>query len=109
MLGTALSAQNMQFFYPAPPASAVEVSKDQAYGALQMDVYRPRSAAGKALPALVFFNIASGAQRSNPFYKAWRRLPRPGILSPSFRICATRSFEQDFDALMAHLASNAAN
>jgi hypothetical protein len=108
VLGTALSAQNMPFFYPAPPASAVEVSKDQAYGGLQMDVYRPRSAAGKTLPALVFFNIASGAQRSNPFYKAWAEIAASRNLVAILPDLRNESFGQDFDALTAHLASNAA-
>jgi acetyl esterase/lipase len=99
----------MRFFYPAPPASAVDVAKDQAYGALQMDVYRPRGAAGKTLPALVFFNIASGAQRSNPFYKAWAETAASRDLVAILPDLRNESFEQDFDALLAHLASNAAS
>ena len=44
--------------------------KDQAYGALHMDVYRPSNAVRKALPTLVFFNIATGAERGNAFYRS---------------------------------------
>ena len=106
-LGSVAAAQDMTFHYPAPPASAIDVSKDQPYGGLQMDVYRPRNAAGKALPALVFFNIASGAQRSNTFYKAWAEISASkGFVSilPDLRF---ESFEKDFDALIAHLEANA--
>jgi hypothetical protein len=70
LLGVAAMAQEMRFYYPAPAAGTVEVSADVPYGALRMDVYRPKGASGQ-LPALVFFNIATGAQRSNTFYKAW--------------------------------------
>ncbi len=109
VLGSVAAAQEMRFFYPAPPASAVDVSKDQAYGALQMDVYRPRNAAGKTLPALVFFNIASGAQRSNAFYKAWAEIAASRDLVAILPDLRDESFEKDFDALVAHLASNAAS
>ena len=99
----------MRFFYPAPPASAVEVLKDQAYGALQMDVYRPRNAAGKALPALVFFNIATGAQRSNAFYRSWAEIAASNDFVAILPDLRNESFEPDFDALLAHLAANAAS
>ncbi len=97
----------MRFFYPAPPASAVAVSKDQAYGTLQMDVYRPANAAGKSLPALVFFNIASGAERSNGFYKPWAEIAASKDLVAILPDLRDESFEKDFDALVAHLTTNA--
>ena len=108
-LVSTVAAQEMRFFYPAPPASAVAVSKDQAYGALQMDVYRPANAAGKALPALVFFNIASGTQRSNFFYKPWAEIAASRDLVAILPDLRDDSFEKDFDALIAHLTANASS
>ena len=102
-------AQEMRFFYPAPPASVIAVSKDQAYGTLQMDVYRPANAAGKTLPVLVFFNIASGAQRSNFFYKPWAEIAASRDLVAILPDLRDDSFEKDFDALIAHLTANASS
>jgi len=99
----------MRFFYPLPPASVVEVLKDQPYGSLQMDVYRPASGERKMLPALVFFNIASGASRSNTFYSSWAQIAAAqGVVTilPDLR---DESFEKDFDAAIAHLTTNAAS
>ncbi|MET0211365.1 MAG: tetratricopeptide repeat protein [Vicinamibacterales bacterium] len=108
-LVSSVAAQEMRFFYPAPPASAVAVSKDQSYGALQMDVYRPANAAGKTLPVLVFFNIASGAQRSNFFYKPWAEIAASRDLVAILPDLRDDSFEKDFDALIAHLTANASS
>ena len=109
LLASGAAAQEMRFFYPAPPASAVAVSKDQDYGTLQMDVYRPANGAGKALPALVFFNIASGAERSSTFYKAWAEIAASKDLVAILPDLRDESFEKDLDALIAHLAANAAS
>ena len=106
---SSVAAQEMRFFYPAPPASAVAVSKDQSYGALQMDVYRPANAAGKTLPVLVFFNIASGVQRSNFFYKTWAEIAASRDLVAILPDLRDDSFEKDFDALIAHLTANASS
>jgi len=38
-----------------------------------MDIYRPSTTRGAKLPALVFFNRATGADRSGRFYSAWAR------------------------------------
>ena len=103
------AAQQMRFFYPVPAASAVAVSKDQAYGTLQMDVYRPANAAAKTLPALVFFNIASGAERSNVFYKAWAEIAASKDLVAILPDLRDGSFEKDLDALVAHLTTNASS
>lgn len=108
-LVSSVAGQEMRFFYPAPPASAVAVSKDQAYGALQMDVYRPANAAGTTLPVLVFFNIASGAQRSNFFYKAWAEIAASRDLVAILPDLRDDTFEKDFDALIAHLTSNSSS
>jgi dienelactone hydrolase len=101
------AAQEMRFFYPAPPAAAIEVLADHAYGALQMDVYRPR-AAGPPLPVLVFSNLATGAQRSNTFYKSWAEIAASRGLVAVLPDLRAESFEKDFDAVLAYLAANAA-
>ena len=108
-LVSSVAAQEMRFFYPVPPAAAVAVSKDQAYGTLQMDVYRPANAAGKTLPVLVFFNIASGAQRSNFFYKPWAEIAASRGLVAILPDLRDDSFEKDFDALITHLTANASS
>jgi hypothetical protein len=107
-LGSVASAQEMRFFYPAPPPSVVDVSKDRPYGDLQMDLYKPRNKT-EPLPALVFFNVATGAQRSNPFYKAWAEIAASRDLVAILPDLRNESSEKDLDALIAHLASNAAS
>ena len=106
LLASTATPQEMTFFYPAPAPAAVETLKDQPYGALQMDVYRPPNAAGQRLPSLIFSNLATGAQRSNAFYKAWAEIAASkGIVAilPDLR---DESFAQDFAALLTHLAVN---
>jgi hypothetical protein len=103
---SAVAAQEMRFYYPAPPAAAVETLTGRAYGTLQMDVYRPANAA-RPLPALIFFNIATGAQRSNPFYKAWAEIAASKNLIAILPDLGGETFEKDLDALLAHLAKNA--
>jgi hypothetical protein len=108
LLPAAAAAQPMRFFYPAPPPASIEVLKDRAYGTLQMDVYRPVNAS-RPLPALIFFNIASGADRSNPFYKAWAEIAAAKNLVAILPDLRGDSFEKDFDALIAHVSANAAS
>jgi dienelactone hydrolase len=100
----------MRFFYTAPDPAAVEVLKDLPYaGGLQMDVYRPARGERTMLPAVVFFNMATGADRSNTFYRSWAQLAAAqGIVAvlPDLRY---ESFEQDFDAAIAHLTSSGAS
>jgi dienelactone hydrolase len=105
VFGTALAAQDLRFFYPAPAADTIDVRKDAAYGALRMDVYRPRNAGGP-LPALVFFNLATGAQRSNPFYKAWAEIAASKQLVAILPDLGAETFAKDFEALIAHLRAN---
>lgn len=109
ILGVSAGAQEMRFFYPLPPASAVEVLKDQPYGSLQMDIYRPASGERKALPAIVFFNIASGADRSNPFYRSWAQVAAAQGLVAILPDLREDTFEKDFDAVIAHLTANGAS
>src|SRR4051812_22676122 len=71
-------AQTARFAYPPPAAGVVRVTKDVPYGPsgadpLRMDVYRPASA-GDTRPALIFFNVASGADRGTAFYASWAQV-----------------------------------
>ena len=106
--GAVAAAQQRQFHYPAPATSSYMVLADQAYGDLRMDVYRPRAASGPA-PVLIFFNTVSGTDRGHPFYKAWAEIAAAkGLVAilPDLRVA---TLEQDFDALLAHLAANGAS
>ncbi len=71
-----------------------------------MDVYRPPNAAGKSLPALIFSNLALGAQRSNAFYKAWAEIAASKGLVAILPDLREESFAQDFAALLTHLVAN---
>ena len=51
-----------------------DVEYGQAAAArLAMDVYKPNLPGGVKVPALVFFNRGTGADRSNRFYASWAR------------------------------------
>jgi dienelactone hydrolase len=100
-----VDTQELRFFYPAP-STPIEVLTNRPYGALQMDLFRPANAA-RPLPALIFFNIASGPQRSNPFYRAWAEIAASKQLVAILPDLRNDSFEKDFDALIAHLATSA--
>jgi hypothetical protein len=102
------SAQDMRFHYPAPPAASIEVLRDQPYGSLRMDVYRP-AGARTALPGLIFFNLATGANRSNTFYKAWAEIAASKNVVAILPDLGFETFERDFDALLTHLAAHASS
>jgi dienelactone hydrolase len=60
------------------PAPNIVVATDVEYGRsgatrLAMDLYKPDAAAGAKVPALIFFNRATGADRSDRFYASWAR------------------------------------
>jgi dienelactone hydrolase len=105
---TDIGAQGSRFFYPSPPPGSVVVSTDVPYDGRQMDVYRPRNSTGAALPGLIFFNIVSGAQRSNPLYKAWAEIAASKGFVAILPDLRNDTLEQHFDACLAHLASSAA-
>lgn len=108
LLATAgASTQEFRFFYPAPPQGAYSVVKDVQFGSstsgpLRMDVYRP--ADDDAHPTLIFFNIATGAQRSNPFYPSWARIAASKGITAVLPDLGMESFVEDFVALHRHLA-----
>jgi len=106
--GVAAGAQDRQFYYPAPAPSSFTVLRDQAYGDLKMDVYRPATP-GAVAPVLIIFNTVSGAERGQPFFKAWAEIAASkGLVAimPDLRV---DTLAQDFDALLAHLSANAAS
>jgi len=105
--GAVAGAQERQFHYPAPAPSSFTVLRDQAYGDLKMDVYRPANAA--AAPVLIVFNMASGAERGQPFFTAWAEIAASKGLVAIVPDLREASLAQDFDALLAHLAANAAS
>jgi dienelactone hydrolase len=104
---TAIAAQDLKFFYPAPSPSSIEMTKDVAYGELRLDLYRP-SGGASALPALIFSNLGTGAQRSNPFYKAWAEIAASHGLAAILPDLRPETYAQDMDAVIAHLLANGA-
>jgi dienelactone hydrolase len=98
-----------------PPASPdISVSKDLEYGtsgatSLRMDVYRPPSASGVRGPVLIFFNRATGSDRSGAFYASWAQAAASkGIIAvlPDLR---EGSEVHDFNVLVRSLADHAAD
>lgn len=101
------SAQQIRFAYPVPPESSYKVIKDVEYGKspsgrLLMDVYRP--ATGTRHPTLIFFNIASGAERSNPFYASWARVVASKGITAILPDLRMETAVQDYVALHEYLA-----
>lgn len=106
---------------PAPPrplafppaASGITVASDVEYGMsgttrLAMDLYKPAMTPGAKVPVLVFFNRATGAERSERFYAAWARAAAAkgviGVL-PDLR---EGSEAGDFHILLSYLERHAA-
>jgi dienelactone hydrolase len=114
-MSSSAAAQAPRFAFPEPDAG-IRVQTNVTYGTsgtttLAMDVYQPPAAAGSRFPALIFFNRATGADRSggmNGFYAQWARAAASkglvGIL-PDLR---DGSEAADFRLLIAHLEQHAA-
>jgi dienelactone hydrolase len=103
-----ITAQELKFFYPAPSPTSIDVTKDVAYGELRLDLYRP-SGGANALPALIFSNLGTGAQRSNPFYKAWAEVAASHGLAAILPDLRPKTYAQDMDAAIAHVLANGAS
>jgi hypothetical protein len=106
------ASQEPRLAFPAPAAD-ITVAMDVEYARvgttrLAMDVYKPNAASGARTPALIFFNRATGADRSGRFYAAWARAAASrgivGIL-PDLR---QGSEAADFALLVAYLSAHAA-
>jgi dienelactone hydrolase len=108
-----LLAQEPRFAF-TPPVTGIVLTKDVQYGtsgttALSMDIYRPPNAAGARLPVLIFFNRATGADRSQPLYSAWARAAASkGLLAilPDLR---DGSEAKDFAVLVSYITEHAAD
>ena len=112
VLVSLLLAQESPLAFP-PPAAGITVASDVEYGTsetrrLAMDVYKPAAGGAARVPALVFFNRATGAERSGRFYAGWARAAASkgivGIL-PDLR---SGSEASDFRILMTYLERHAA-
>lgn len=106
-------AQEMRTAFP-PPAAGIREELNQEFGRagttpLQMDVFRPPTSvpAGRGYPVIIFFNSATGANRTNPFYAAWaRQAASRGMVAilPDLR---DGQQAEDFRALLAFLDEHA--
>lgn len=96
-----------------PAALPVTVAKNVEYGRsdtvrLRMDVYRPAGAV-RPRATLIFFNRATGADRSQPLYDGWAKAAASrGVVAilPDLR---AGSEPADFHALLDHLAARGAS
>ena len=106
---TGAGAQDFPFAIRLPAARVV-VTKDVEYAradtmTLRMDVYRPADAGSRRLPTLVFFNRATGADRSGPFYTAWARVAASrGVVAVLPDVRGGRE-AADFQLLLGHLTT----
>ena len=94
-----------------PPSPAVTVASDVEYGMsdstrLAMDVFKPSGASATRAPALVFFNRAVGAERSQGFYGAWARAAASKGLIAVLPDIRAGSEAADFRVLIAYLEAH---
>lgn len=102
------AAAQQRFMYPTPSADAFNVQMNLSYGdGLEMDVYRPRAATGP-VPVLIFFNLATGAQRSSLFYKSWAQVAAAQGVAAILPDLTPENEARQLDALLKHLATGAA-
>src|SRR5689334_10099521 len=99
-------------FALAPASAAVSVTKNVAYGradtiTLAMDVYRP-SGPLRPRATLIFFNRATGANRSQPFYASWAKAVASRGLVAILPDLREGSEPADFRMLIAHLVDRGA-
>jgi dienelactone hydrolase len=104
-----VGAQNARIFYPAPPASAVSVSRNVQYaavdtGALRMDVYRPNTGSAARSPVLVFFT--TGSQRAN--YAGLGRIAASKGIVAVLGDLRSDSLARDFRTMLTAVMSRAA-
>ena len=97
-----------------PAAATVVVTKDIEYGRadsviLRMDVYRPAAGRGRVSPTLIFWNRATGADRSNSFYASWARAAASRGLVAVLPDLRNGNEPADFQSLMAHLTARGAS
>jgi dienelactone hydrolase len=99
------------FYYPAPPAGSVVVSRDIAFGTpdtatLRMDVYRSARATASA-PALVFFSQRGNLQQEAPwFVTRWAEVAAANDLVAIVPDLRFTTAPADFRLLLAHLTQH---
>jgi Tetratricopeptide repeat/Dienelactone hydrolase family len=107
-IATSAFAQDMRFFYPAPPASTFQAINDVQYGTsgtdpLRLDVYRP---AGTGVhPTLIFSNLAYGPQRSGTFYVTWAQIAASKGITAIVPDLRAESYSDDMTKLLEYLTS----
>ena len=108
-LAAGASAQDMRFFYPAPPATTFQAIKDVQYGTsgadpLRLDIYRP---AGTGVhPTLIFSNLAYGPQRSGAFYVNWAQIAASKGITAIVPDLRAESYVDDMVKLLDYLTSD---
>jgi len=95
-----------------PPAPGITVATDVEYGMsgttrLAMDLYRPDVPPGVKVPALVFFNRATGADRTERFYASWARTAASKGLIGIIPDLRDGNEAADFRLLLSHLERHA--
>jgi dienelactone hydrolase len=105
-----LFAQEPRLAFP-PPAPGITVASDVEYGTsgttrLAMDVYKPAGTSTPRGPALVFFNRAVGADRSQRFWAAWARAAASKGLIAVLPDLRPGSEAADFRVLLAYLEAH---
>jgi dienelactone hydrolase len=105
------NAQAAPFYYPAPAAGSVTVTKDVQFGrgdtlALHMDVFRPANATGR-LPILVIFYGGVGAQRSNGFSMGWANAAASNGMVAVLPDIRQDHAAEDFRSVIDYLYDNA--
>ena len=94
-----------------PAASDITVVSDVEYATdgstrLAMDVYKPKTAAGARGPGLIFFNRATGADRSGRFYAAWARAAASKGIAAILPDLRQGSEAADFARLVSYLTAH---
>jgi dienelactone hydrolase len=108
------TAQEPPHFAFAPPSPGIMVSRDIEYGtsgttSLRMDIYRPPAASRTRGSVLIFFNRATGASRSSPFWATWAQAAASKGLIAIVPDLRDGSEAQDFDTLVRRLTQHAAD
>ena len=95
------------------PAPNLVVATDVEYGRsgttrLAMDLYKPDVASVAKVPALIFFNRATGAERSDRFYASWARTAASNGLIGILPDLRDGTEAADFRLLVAYLEHHGA-
>jgi dienelactone hydrolase len=90
------------------PAPNIAVASNVEYGRsgttrLAMDLYKPDVPSGAKVPALIFFNRATGADRSGRFYASWARAAASNGLIGILPDLRDGSEAADFRLLLSYL------